>query len=283
MQLFICHSNHFKFLQNIHKNILNVFASSLFCHTPLFTLAFHTILLLLFFSFLVQPFICNLNYIKFSHKFYNPFFNSFAYLLFFHTHSFTLAFNINLFLFYYYYCLVQLLICYPNHSKFLHNIHNYIFHFFAYSLFSSTHSFTLAFHTHIFLYNTCYLMQLLTSHSNHFKFLHKIYKYIFHIFAYLLFSHTHSFTLAHYIYFFLNFQSCSLVQLLTAYPYHFKFLHNIYNHIFNIFASLLFSHTHEFTLAFHITILLLLFYYLMQLLISYPIPFKIEYGFYNTL
>ena len=99
MQLFICYSNHIKFLHNIHKNFLDFFAFSLFSHTSLFTLAFHIIILLLFFSFLVQLFIFNSNYIKISQKIHNPFFNSFAYLLFSHTHEFTLAFHTNLFLF----------------------------------------------------------------------------------------------------------------------------------------------------------------------------------------
>ena len=152
---------------------------------------------------------------------------------------------------------MQLLICNSNHFIFLYNIHKNSLDFFASSLFSHTPLFTLAFHIIILLLFFSFLVQLLTCHSNHFKFLHKIYKYIFHFFAFLSFSHTHSFTLAHYIYIIQILQSCSLVQLLTTYPYHFKFLHNILKYIFDFSVYSLFSHTALLTLAFQIIILLL--------------------------
>ena len=85
------------------------------------------------------------------------------------THS-LLRFTYILFLIFQSYCLMQLLTSYPNHFKFLHNTLNYIFDFLPYSLFSHTHSFTLAFHIIILLLQFCCFVQLLTCYSNHLKF-----------------------------------------------------------------------------------------------------------------
>ena len=85
-----------------------------------------------------------------------------------------------------------------------------------------THSLLRFTYILFFIFQSYCLMQLLTSYSNHFKFLHNIFKYIFDFLPYSLFSHTHSFILALHI-IILLLQFCSLVQQLTCHSNHLKF------------------------------------------------------------